>query len=48
MLLPFQGKSHQFKAKMKERERRVFTVDSLFFNWILFAKKRNSNQKLTK
>lgn len=37
---PIQGKNE------RERERGVFTVDSLFFNWILFAKKRNSNQKL--
>jgi hypothetical protein len=44
--VPFQGKSHQFKAKMKEREREVFTVDSLFFNWIFFCQKQNSNQKL--
>jgi hypothetical protein len=37
---PIQGKNE------RERERGVFTVDSLFFNWIFFCQKQNSNQKL--
>jgi hypothetical protein len=45
MLLTISGEKPPIQGK-NERERRVFTVDSLFFNWIFFAKKRNSNQKL--
>jgi len=43
--LPFQGKSHQFKAKMKEREESSLLI-AFFLTGFSFAKKRNSNQKL--
>jgi hypothetical protein len=46
MLLPFEGKSHQFKAKVKERG--VFTVDSLLFQLDSFRQKEKFKSKFEK
>jgi hypothetical protein len=44
--LPFQGKSHQFKAKMKEREESSLLI--AFFSTGFFCQKEKFKSKIEK